>query len=620
MNNIKYRPVHNPFQTTLKKDKEKIFNTEEVIVSADKTANLYKMDPDEYRRRMHDTITKDYTKCHRSQVENVTREAASIARGHGLEDRIDIPTQAEAYITVKDHKDAFPGKVDARLINPAKNSIGTISKHFLDRINGHLRLITNSNQWQNTVNVLDWFNNIPDKTAMTFFKFDIVSFYPSITEKLLNEALNWAGGLTQITNDEINTIMHCRRSFLYFNQEPWVKKGARNFDCGMGALDSAEVCELVGLFILSKLEAIIPRENIGLYRDDGLAVTNLPGPELDRLRKQVTRIFQTHGLKITVDSGAKITDFLDVSLNLENNSYRPFRKDSRPPVYIQKSSNHPPHISKQLPSMISKRISTISANKDVFNSESAIYNTALRNSGYNENIEYRSPEETRPRKQRTRKRHVMWFNPPWNSAVATNIASKFLKLVDKHFGNHSPFHKYFNRHTIKVSYSCMPNMASIISSHNRRIINSNERITEQGCNCRGGSNNCILQGHCQTSNLIYKCTVTTASGNKEYIGLTSNSFKQRYTAHKSSFNNIKHCNSTALSSYIWDLKSSGIPHTVSWKIQRLAPSYSRESKVCQLCLTEKTLICLADPANSLNKRNEIMSKCRHRAKHLLSHW
>ena len=148
-----------------------------------------------------------------------------------------------------------------------------------------------------------------------------------------------------------------------------------------------------------------------------------------------------------MDAGAKVTDFLDVSLNLENESYRPFRKDSRPPVYIQKSSNHPPHISKQLPNMISKRISTISANKDVFNSESAIYNTALRNSGYNENIEYRNPEETRPRKQKTRKRNVMWFNPPWNSAVATNIASKFLKLVDKHFGNHSLFHKYFNRHT-----------------------------------------------------------------------------------------------------------------------------------------------------------------------------
>ena len=166
----------------------------------------------------------------------------------------------------------------------------------------------------------------------------------------------------------------------------------------------------------------------------------------------------------------------------------------------------------------------------------------------------------------------------------------------------------------------MPNMASIISSHNRRIINSNERITTQGCNCRGGSNNCILQGHCQTSNFIYKCTVTTASGNKEYIGLTANSFKQRYTAHKSSYNNIKNRNSTALSSHIWDLKSSGTPHTVSWNIQRLAPPYSRESKVCQLCLTEKTLICPADPANSLNKRNEIMSKCRHRAKHLLSHW
>ena len=431
--------------------------------------------------------------------------------------------------------------------------------------------------------------------------------------------MDWAGGLTRITNHEIKTIMHCRRSFLFFNQEPWIKKGDSNFDCGMGSLDSAEVCELIGLFILSKLEAVIPRDNIGLYRDDGLAVTNLPGPELDRLRKQVTRIFKSHNLQITVDAGAKVTDFLDVSLNLENESYRPFRKDSRPPVYIQKSSNHPPHISKQLPNMISKRISTISTNKDVFDSESAVYNTALRNAGYKENIVYMTPSKAKP-KPRTRKRNVLWFNPPWNSAVATNVAAKFLKLVDKHFDKHSPFHKYFNRHTIKVSYSCMPNMASIISSHNRRVINSNERIKEQGCNCRGGSNSCILQGHCQTSNLIYKCTVTTQSEKKEYIGLTANSFKQRYTAHKSSFNNSKHRNSTALSSYIWDLKTMGTRYTASWNIQKLALPYSRESKVCQLCLTEKTLICLADPASSLNKRNEIMSKCRHRAKHLLDNW
>ena len=58
----------------------------------------------------------------------------------------------------------------------------------------------------------------------------------------------------------------------------------------------------------------------------------------------MVRLFAQHGLKITVEAGIKITDFLDVSLNLDNSSFRPFRKDTRPPIYVHRGSNHPPHI------------------------------------------------------------------------------------------------------------------------------------------------------------------------------------------------------------------------------------------------------------------------------------
>ena len=132
-----------------------------------------------------------------------------------------------------------------------------------------------------------------------------------------------------------------------------VKKNNSKFDVSMGSLDSAEVYELVRLYLLFKMEELIPREEVGIYRDDGLAITNLPGPELDRLRKKVVKLFQDQGLKITVETGSTITDFLDISLNLKNRSYRPFRKDAKPPVYINVHSNHPPHIKKQLPNMIS---------------------------------------------------------------------------------------------------------------------------------------------------------------------------------------------------------------------------------------------------------------------------
>ena len=87
--------------------------------------------------------------------------------------------------------------------------------------------------------------------------------------------------------------MLCRKMFLFFEDECWVKKNEPGFVVSMGSLDSAEVCELVGLFLLSHLENLIPQNQLGLYRDDGLAVVNLPGPEVERLSKNVKLSFST---------------------------------------------------------------------------------------------------------------------------------------------------------------------------------------------------------------------------------------------------------------------------------------------------------------------------------------
>ena len=148
------------------------------------------------------------------------------------------------------------------------------------------------------------------------------------------------------------------------------------------------------------------------------------------------------------------------------------------------------------------------------------------------------------------------FNPPWNAAVSTNVAARFLKLIDKHFDKQSAFHKNFNRQTVKVSYSCMPNMASIISSHNRRVTGAAEEHVEGGCNCRNGQASCVLQGHCLTPNVVYKCAVSTHQECKEYIGLTSNTFKERYYAHSNSVNKESSANSTSLSTHTWELKNN----------------------------------------------------------------
>ena len=44
--------------------------------------------------------------------------------------------------------------------------------------------------WHNTLAVIHWFKSIPNKTKAQFKKFDFVEFYPSITAKLLDNAVS----------------------------------------------------------------------------------------------------------------------------------------------------------------------------------------------------------------------------------------------------------------------------------------------------------------------------------------------------------------------------------------------------------------------------------------------
>ena len=106
------------------------------------------------------------------------------------------------------------------------------------------------------------------------------------------------------------------------------------------------------------------------------------------LRKNLFKFFDQYNLKITIEANVKFKDFLDISMNLETGIHRPFRKEDSIPTYINVNSNHPPHIIKNLPNMISKRISKLSSNEEVFNQEANLYNEGLRQAGYTEKIKY----------------------------------------------------------------------------------------------------------------------------------------------------------------------------------------------------------------------------------------
>ena len=274
-------------------------------------------------------------------------------------------------------------------------------------------------------------------------------------------------------------------------------------------------------------------------------------------------------------------------------------------------------IKKHLPSMIASRISALSSSKEVFDKEKPFYDTALKRAGYSEQIKF--VEQTSSKKNRLRRRKVIWFNPPYSQNVKTNVAGKFLSLVNKHFGS-SQLRKYFNRQTIKVSYSTMANMENIISGHNLKVIKESTTLNNPGpaqrtCNCRTGIDNCPLSGNCLATSSIYQAKVSSESESTKYIGLASTTFKDRYRNHVKSFNHKIYQSDTRLSKHIWHLKSEKKEYEIEWSILMYAPAYHPARKKCDLCLTEKVLILTSD--NVLNGRTEILNRCQHKTNYPL---
>ena len=101
------------------------------------------------------------------------------------------------------------------------------------------------------------------------------------------------------------------------------------------------------------------------------------------------------------------------------------------------------------------------------------------------------------------------------------------------------------------------------------------------------------------------------------IGICKTSFKTRFNNKKSSFNIEEKKNTTELSKYVWELKNKKSNFLITWSILKRASAYSNRTQRCQLCLWEKYFIITSDKSSTLNKRNELLNKCRHAKKFLL---
>ena len=254
-------------------------------------------------------------------------------------------------------------------------------------------------------------------------------------------------------------------------------------------------------------------------------------------------------------------------------------KEGNIPLYVHKESNHPPSILRNIPESINKRLSEISSDKECFDSAKGVDQEALDRSGYHHKLSFTPSQPFHPRNDR-RQRNILWFNPPFSKNVATNVGKCFLSLIDKHFPKSNPLNKIFNRNTIKLSYSCMGNVRTIISNHNKAEINKSVRTDDQkkNCNCRN-PNSYPMDGNCNAENVIYQAEVTTPTTKETYIGLCDTTFKLRFRNHLCSFRNERYKHATALSKYIWSLKDQQIAYEIKWRQVKQARSYSNVSIV-----------------------------------------
>ena len=227
----------------------------------------------------------------------------------------------------------------------------------------------------------------------------------------------------------------------------------------------------------------------------------------------------------------------------------------------------------------------MSCNKEYFVKAAPAYNNALNISGFNETIEFTAT----PPPRRNRNRKIIWFNPPYSVNVKTNIGRIFLWLIDKHFPRNHKYRKLFNRNSVKITYSCMPNMASVIRNHNTNLLKDTTPTDIKECSCHQ-KQEFPLEKKCLSGYLVCNASADRLDTNKtkHYYGICKKNSKERYNIHAASSRNKSKEKNTELSKYIWELEENNIH--LKWCIASEAHPHVCGSRECDLHLMEKLTI------------------------------
>ena len=194
------------------------------------------------------------------------------------------------------------------LIFPISDLERLINQNF-----GKSGKLSQVNRCKNIWKTIKWFKSIPNKKVSSFVNFDVENFYPSISEKLLTHGISYAKSLTDIAKEQYLIVTHSKKTLRFQNTESQVKKdGNRDFDVPIGCQDRAEICELVGSFILNRMGSVIVENEIRLFRDDSLEIfCEISKSMIERKKKLIVKTFKQCRLAITVEFNLKTVNFFE---------------------------------------------------------------------------------------------------------------------------------------------------------------------------------------------------------------------------------------------------------------------------------------------------------------------
>ena len=104
----------------------------------DKTTDIYHLTREQYEKILNDPTTTTYKKASNHIKKKINAAGKQVLHNNKVLKRMQANGENNCFISLKDHKENLQNNPTVRLINPAKNKLGKISKVIFDKINKNI--------------------------------------------------------------------------------------------------------------------------------------------------------------------------------------------------------------------------------------------------------------------------------------------------------------------------------------------------------------------------------------------------------------------------------------------------------------------------------------------------